>query len=83
MSAIGDYVHYTRKGYETHGITQKGGGGAGYEYGDVKRMITERMKEQISKNKIEIDSRTNSYRLWNKIIFLMKLKSLVTYIGLQ
>lgn len=60
MSAIGDYVHYTRKGYETHGITRKGGGGAGYEYGDVKRMITERMQEQISKNKIEIAGLENA-----------------------
>lgn len=60
MSAIGDYVHYTRKGYETHGITRNGGGGASYEYGNVKRMITARMQEQISKNKVEIDGIENA-----------------------
>lgn len=53
MSAIGDYIHYTKKGYEQHGISKNGNSEISYNYAIVKNIIRSRMNSTLKKYNIE------------------------------
>ena len=57
MSAIGDYVHYTRKGYQEYGISHNDNNekpNKNYNY--IKTQINTRMLMNISKNQIDLSN---------------------------
>lgn len=86
MSAIGDYIHYTKKGYEMHGIDRYGGNGIAYNYANVKNLIRKRMQSTLKKYDVSgledglnylLGSTDNSEKYTNRNEILNKVEEIL------